>query len=86
MRGKLQWRQNPLKNHYKKRASLLENSKPVGFGKKFKWSDLPKIDDDKIFELFTKNLDWEVPAPVQHLIEKLQSLCIILISILDLII
>jgi hypothetical protein len=34
------------------------NSKRVGCGKKFKWSDLPKIEDELILELFkVKTID-----------------------------
>jgi hypothetical protein len=62
-----------IEKSLQKKSVIIRKFETGRFWKKLKWSDLPKIDDDNIFELFTKNLYWEVPAPVQHLIEKLEK-------------
>jgi small GTP-binding protein len=62
--GKLQWAKNILKETIQvseentNKSHNNTDSKPVGCGKGFKWCDLPKIEDEKILELFeVKTID-----------------------------
>lgn len=59
--GKLQWVKDKIRKSKHERPEELRcnrNSKPVGCGKKFDWSKLPKLEDELILELFkVKTID-----------------------------
>lgn len=57
--GKLRWTKNEMKQEQpEKPAQTVDNSKKVGCGQSFTWSQLPKVEDDLILELFkVKTID-----------------------------
>jgi hypothetical protein len=57
--GKLRWKKNQMNNQQPvKPAQKVDNSNKVGCGQSFIWSQLPKVEDDLILELFkVKTID-----------------------------